>query len=118
MSHKKTSSPANAIKDALWGVAAIDTESKRKVWLDGGEIPAGVNVLGQHVRVPTLLFASPEGIHNEFTQFETVTAYAELTPEELARGQVSQEATDALAHEIAPEIAEALGGYVKRWLGK
>src|SRR5581483_212238 len=107
----------NPIKDALWGVTTVETERKRRIYLDIAEIPAGVKVLGQRVRVPAILFADPEGIHDEYTLFETVTAYAELTPAEWERASTSHAATDALAREIAPEIAAALGGYVKRWLG-
>lgn len=104
-------------QDALWGVlSTIQTTNGRTIYLDGGDVPEGVHVLGQRVRVTTLLFADNKGIHDEYTLYETVTAYAVLTDDEYERGRVSQDATDALAHEIAPEIATALGGFVKRWL--
>lgn len=103
-------------QDALWGVSSIETEHRRRIFLDAGDIPACAHVLGQRVRVPTLLFADNEGIHDEYTLYETVTAYAVLTDEEYEQARVSQAATDELAHHIAPEIAAALGGYVKRWL--
>ena len=102
------------LQDALWGVSSIETAHKRKVYLDGFDVPAGTHVLAQRVRVPTLLFADPDGIHDEYTQYETVTAYAVLTDEEYEQARVSQAETDELAHQIAPEIAAALGGYVKR----
>ncbi len=103
-------------QDALWGVSTIQTANGRTIYLDGGDVPEGAHVLGQRVRVPTLLFADPEGIHDEYTQYETITCYAELTDQEYEQARVSQAATDELAHRIAPEIAAALGGYVKRWL--
>lgn len=103
-------------QDALWGVlSTIQSTNGRIIYLDGGDVPEGAHVLGQRVRVPTLLFADADGIHDEYTLYETVTAYAVLTDEEYERGRVSQAATDALAREIAPEIAAALGGYVRRW---
>jgi len=102
-------------QDALWGVlSTIQTTNGRTIYLDGGDVPEGVHVLGQRVRVPVLLFADNDGIHDEYTLHETVTAYAKLTPEEYECAKVSQAATDELARTIAPEIAAALGGYVKR----
>lgn len=96
--------------------AALETRTNRRVWLETDAVPAGVRVLGMRVRVPALLFADPEGIADEYTWWDTVTAFAELTPEEFESGRASQQATDALAEALAPDIAAALGGYVKHWI--
>ncbi len=88
---------------------------KHNIYFDTSAIPADAKVLGIRVRVPRILFATDEGVHDDLTISDTQMVYAELSAEEWNRVQGNQAATDALAQELGPEVATALGGYVKRW---
>ena len=75
----------------------------RKIYTDPNQIPAASKVLGIRVRMPRVMFATDEGVQED------------LTPEEWNRVQGDQAAINALGQSLGPEIAEALGGYVKAW---
>ncbi len=85
------------------------------LYLEPSAVPAGARVLGIWVRIPRILFASDEGIHDDLTLSETKLVYVELTDEEWNRVYGNQAAIDALGHQLGPEIATALGGHVKAW---
>ena len=85
------------------------------LYLDKSTIPTNARVLGIWVRIPRILFASDEGIHDDLTIGETKLIYVELTDQEWHRVYGNQAAIDALGQQLGPEIATALGGYVKAW---
>ena len=86
----------------------------RRIYRDG-EVPHGVKVLGVRVQIPRVLFATSEGVQDDLALHETTMVYAEITEEEWARACNDQAAINALGQQIGPEIAAALGGYVKGW---
>ncbi len=87
----------------------------RQIYRNPTEVPQGVKVLGLAVQVPRFLFATDKGVHDELTINETIMVYAEITQEEFERVKGDQVAINALGQELGPEIANALGGYVKGW---
>jgi len=87
----------------------------RKIYTDSNTIPSHSKVLGIRVRVPRMLFATDEGMHEDLTLTQTRVVFVELTDEEWNRVQGNQAAINALGQSLGPEIAAALGGYVKAW---
>ncbi len=87
----------------------------RKIYTDSTTLPASGKVLGIRVRVPRILFATEEGILDDMTIAETRTVYVEVTDDEWERVKDDQAAINALAQSLGPEIANALGGFVKQW---
>ncbi len=87
----------------------------RKIYTDPNSIPTHAKVLGIRVRVPRIMFAVPEGVQADLTLSETRVVFVELTDEEWNRVQGNQAAINALGQALGPEIAAALGGYVKAW---
>lgn len=87
----------------------------RKIYTDPNTIPSHAKVLGIRVRVPRMLFATDEGVHEDLTLTEARVVFVELTDEEWNRVQGDQVAINALGQSLGPEIAAALGGYVKAW---
>ncbi len=85
------------------------------LYLEQSAVPVDAKVLGIWVRVPRFLFASDEGIYDDLTLSEMKVVFVELTTEEWNRVYGDQKAIDALGQSLGPEIAAALGGYVKGW---
>jgi hypothetical protein len=85
------------------------------IYFEQTAIPPDAPVLGIWVRVPRILFASDEGLYDDLSISETKLVYVELTAEEWTRVYGNQGAIDALGQALGPEIAAALGGYVKGW---
>ncbi len=85
------------------------------IYFEKHTIPFDARVLAISVRVPRILFASDEGIYDDLTISETKLVYVALTDEEWNRVYGNQAAIDALGQQLGPEIAGALGGYVKGW---
>ncbi len=87
----------------------------RKIYTDPNTIPPNAKVLGIRVRMPRILFATPNGVNEDLTLSETRVVFVELTDDEWNRVQGNQAAVNALGQSLGPEIAQALGGYVKAW---
>ena len=87
----------------------------RKIYTDPNLIPSASKVLGIRVRMPRVMFATDEGVQEDLTLSETRVVFVELTSEEWNRVQGDQVAINALGQALGPEIAQALGGYVKAW---
>ncbi len=85
------------------------------IYFEQSAVPVSAKVLGLWVRVPRILFASDEGIYDDLTLSEMKAVFVELTDEEWDRVYGDQTAIDALGQSLGPEIATALGGYVKGW---
>ncbi len=85
------------------------------IFLDPNAIPTDAKVLGIHVRVPRFLFATDEGIQEDLTISEMRLVYVEISDAEWNAVYGNQAAINALGIALGPEIAAALGGYVKRW---
>lgn len=87
----------------------------RKIHTDPNQVPTNVKVLGIRVRVPRILFATNEGVMDDMTIHDTQIVYVEISDEEYERLRKDQTAINAFGESLGPEIAQALGGYVKRW---
>lgn len=72
-------------------------------------------MLGICVRLPQILFATDEGVIEDMTMYQTQIVYVEISDEEYKRLRHNQAAINAFGESLGPEIAQALGGYVKRW---
>lgn len=87
----------------------------RKIHTDPKTIPPNTRVLGVRVRIPRILFATDEGVLDEMTLHDTRIVYVEISLEEYERLRGNQAAINAFGEALGPEIARALGGYVKAW---
>lgn len=87
----------------------------RKIYTDPNQVPANVKVLGIRVRVPRILFATDEGVLDDLTIHDTQVVYVEITAAEYERLRGDQSAINAFGQMLGPEIAQALGGFVKAW---
>lgn len=87
----------------------------RKIHTDPNQVPTNVKVLGVRVRVPRILFATYEGTLHDLTLHDTQVVYVEISDEEYERLRKDQNAVNAFVESLGPEIAQALGGYVKGW---
>ncbi len=85
------------------------------IYFEQSGVPINAKVLGIWVRVPRILFAGDEGIYEDLTLSEMKLVFVELTDDEWNRVYGNQTAIDALGQSLGPEIAKALGGYVKGW---
>ncbi len=85
------------------------------IYFEQSAVPVNAKVLGIWVRVPRILFASDEGIYDDLTLSEMKLVFVELTEAEWDHIYGNQAAIDALGQSLGPEIAAALGGYVKGW---
>ncbi len=85
------------------------------IYQDPAEIPGEVKVLGIWVRIPRFLFATDAGVQEDLTISEMQLVYVELSEAEWNTLYGNQAAINALGQALGPEIAAALGGYVKGW---
>ncbi len=85
------------------------------IYRDRADVPANAKVLGIWVRVPRFLFATDDGMQDDLTISEMQMVYVEISEEEWQRVYGDQAAINALGIALGPEVAAALGGYVKRW---
>ena len=87
----------------------------RKIYTDPNQVPANAKVLGIRVRVPRIMFAIDEGVLDDMTIHDTRIVYVEITEAEYQRLRGNQNAINAFGETLGPEIAQALGGFVKKW---
>lgn len=87
----------------------------RKIYTDPNQVPPNAKVLGVRVRVPRVMFATDEGVLDEMTIHDTQLVYVEITNAEYQRLCGNQAAINAFGKSLGPEIAHALGGFVKAW---
>ena len=87
----------------------------RKIYTDPESIPPNARVLGVRVRIPRVLFATDEGVIDQLTIHDKRIVYVEITEEEYERLRGNQAAINAFGESLGPEIAQALGGFVKQW---
>ncbi len=87
----------------------------RKIYTAPESIPPNARVLGIRVRIPRILFATDDGVLDQLTLHDTHIVYVEISDEEYERLRGNQAAINAFGESLGPEIAQALGGFVKQW---
>ncbi len=88
---------------------------KHNIFFDKSSVPPDAKILGLWVRVPRIVFATDDELLDEYTLSELKPVYVQLSDEEWNAARGNQVAIDALGQALGPEVAEALGGYVKGW---